>query len=186
MGRRFTSLSDEEFTRLFHDFRSTAYRLERMQKYDVSYERDEFGQFLAGENRGRFPGIDAWINDTVRPAVRAGKHLHRVHVVEEPLSDYVRFECAWAYEHTVAAGEDVRVAAVTKGQWPDWLPSHDYWLFDSSLLVVMHYEPDGAFCDAEVTDDPGQVARANYRRDQALAASVPYHQFAAHHMDHST
>lgn len=66
MGRRFTSLADEEFNRLFTDFRYTAYRLETLQNYDVSYEKDEFARFLAGEKRGRFPGISDWIDNTVR------------------------------------------------------------------------------------------------------------------------
>lgn len=39
MGKVFSSLADEEFNRLFLDFRYTAYRLETLQRYDVSYER---------------------------------------------------------------------------------------------------------------------------------------------------
>lgn len=178
MGRVFSSLADEEFNRLFLDFRYTAYRLEALQRYDVSYEQNEFSRFLAGEARGEFPGVSEWIETTISKAVSAGKRMHRVHVVEEPLSDYVRFECAWAYEHTVPAGEDVRIISVPEGQWPAELPHYDYWLFDSSQLVSMFYEPDGAFLSAEIVDDPGQIVQANYWRDLAVALSVPYHEFA--------
>jgi hypothetical protein len=143
----------------------------------VSYEQDEFGRFLAGEARGSFPGISEWIEGTVAIAVRLGKRMHRVHVVEEPLTDYVRFECAWAYAHTVPAGEDVRIILVSKGKWPD-LPRHDYWLFDSSLLVAMYYEDDGAFSAAEIVDDPSRIVRANYWRDLAVGSSVSYEEFA--------
>ncbi len=115
MGRRFSSLADVEFNRLFTDFKFTAYRLEALQRYDVTYEQDEFSRFLAGEARGEFPGIAEWIDGTVTKAVAAGKSLSRVHVVELPMSDYVRFECAWAYEHTVEAGEDVRILPVRRG-----------------------------------------------------------------------
>lgn len=177
MGRRFTSLADQEFNRLFSDFRYTAYRLEALQNYDVSYEKDEFARFLAGERRGRFPGISDWIDNTVAPAVAAGKSMHRVHVVEEPLSDYVRFECAWAYEHTAAAGENVRILSVRAGRWPEPLPRQDYWLFDSTLLVAMHYQQDGSFVSAELVDDPVQVVQANHWRDAAVAMSVPYQTF---------
>lgn len=178
MTRSFTSLDDEEFNRLFRDFRYTAYRLETLQQYDVSYEQDEFARFLAGESRGEFPGIAAWC-DTVRGAVSAGKRMHRVHVVTEPLSDYVRFECGWAYEHTVEAGEDVRLVVASISAWPVALPHYDYWLFDSSQLVAMYYDEDGRFVSGELINEPEKVVQANLWRDAAVSASIPYRTFAA-------
>src|SRR5690606_23077601 len=80
------------------------------------YEMVELARFQEGEAGGNFPSITRWV-ERVRRGVRAGKRFHRVHMmVTEPLSDYVRFECAWAYRHTVAAGEDVRIIAVPEGQ----------------------------------------------------------------------
>jgi len=178
VGTIFTSLSDPDFQRLFEDFRYTAYRLETFQVYGVPYEMEEFARFQAGEARGEFPGIARWA-DRVSRGVKAGKQFHRVHVVTEPLSDYVRFECAWAYRHTVAAGEDVRITAVPEGQWPDGLPRLDYWLFDSSVLVRMDYADDGTFVSAELVDDPEQVVQANLWRDQAVHLSVPFAEYAA-------
>ncbi|WP_434740572.1 DUF6879 family protein [Micromonospora sp. SH-82] len=177
MTRSFTSLDDDGFNRLFRDFRYTAYRLETLQRYDVSYEQDEFARFLAGETRGEFPGIAAWC-DTVRAAVSVGKRMHRVHVVTEPLSDYVRFECGWAYEHTVEAGEDVRLIVLTGRDWPADLPHHDYWLFDSSQLVAMHYDEEGRFVSGEVTTDPEKIVQANRWRDAAVSVSIPYRRYA--------
>ncbi|TWJ30910.1 hypothetical protein JD81_04459 [Micromonospora sagamiensis] len=164
---------------MFREFRYTAYRLETLQRYDVSYEQDEFARFLAGQSRGEFPGIADWC-DTVRAAVVAGKRMHRVHVVVEPLSDYVRFECGWAYEHTVAAGEDVRLVTVSGDDWPTGLPHHDYWLFDSSRLVAMYYDEAGRFVSGELISEPEKVVQANLWRDAAVAASVPYRRYADH------
>jgi hypothetical protein len=178
MGERYLSLDDPGFNRHFHEFRYTAYRLESLQRYDVTYEREEFQRFLDGETRGEFPGIGEWVA-TVRRAVTAGKRMHRVHVVQEPLSDYVRFECGWAYEHTVAAGEDVRIIPVAAGSWPAGLPRHDYWLFDSAVLIKMHYDRDGKFEVAEVADDPRDIVEANYWRDLAVAKATPYRHYAA-------
>ncbi|HEX2132953.1 MAG TPA: hypothetical protein VHH15_15500 [Actinophytocola sp.] len=179
MRRRLSSLADEEFRRLFLDFEYTAYRLEALQHYDVPYEREAFERFLAGETTGAMPGLERWTGGAVANAVAAGKRLHRVHVVEEPLSDYVRFECAWAYAHTSRAGEEIRILPVARGEWPGTLPRHDYWLFDSRHLVTMHYGPAGDFRHAEIVDDPADVVRANYWRDHAVTTSVPYPEFAA-------
>jgi len=178
VGRIFHSLDDAEFNQLFTDFRYTAYRLESLQHYAVSYEKDEFELFLDGQARGEFPGIADWIDSSVRPAAKAGKLLHRVHVVEEPLSKYVRFECAWAYDQTVAAGEEVRIISVPRGDWPEELPHYDYWLFDSRQLVTMHYEDDGTFAAAEIVDDPKMIVEANFWRDRAVSGSVSYREFA--------
>jgi hypothetical protein len=40
---------------------------------------------------------------TIREHRRAGRLLERVHVVVEPLTDYVRYELTWAYAPNVAA-----------------------------------------------------------------------------------
>lgn len=177
VNRTFTSLDDEGFNRLFRDFRRTAFRLETLQRYDVTYEQEEFARFLAGESRGEFPGIKSWC-ETVAAAAAAGKYMHRVHVITEPISDYVRFECGWAYEHTVPAGEDVRLIVVAEGDWPAEIPHYDYWLFDSADLVAMHYDEQGKFLFGELTDDPDRIGQANQWRDLAVARSIPYRQYA--------
>ncbi|MFC4530091.1 DUF6879 family protein [Sphaerisporangium dianthi] len=181
MGRVFRSLDDAEFNRLFTEFRFTAYRLESLQVYDVSYEKAAFELFLSGQRRGEYPGIAQWIDETITPARDSGKLVHRVHVVEEPLSDYVRFECAWAYAHTVSAGEDVRFIPVPSGEWPEGLPRYDYWLFDSCLLVAMHYRDNGEFEAAEILDDPEKIVQANFWRDMAVRRSISFATFAARH-----
>jgi hypothetical protein len=179
VGRAFSSLDDNEFNRLFHDFQYTAFRLETLQRYDVPYEQSFFTLFLAGESCPEFPAMSEWADGTVGKAVAAGKRMHRVHVIEEPMSDYLRFECAWEYEHTAAAGEDVRIIPVRHGEWPVGLPHSDYWLFDSAQLAVMHYADDGAFIAAELVADPAQIVRANFWRDLAVHHSIPYKEFSS-------
>ncbi|MFD0856816.1 DUF6879 family protein [Actinomadura adrarensis] len=172
-----TSLSDDRFRSLFRDFRKSAFRLETLQVYDVSYEREDFESFLAGQARGEVSGISGYA-ERVRAGTAAGKRFHRVHVVEEPLSDYVRFEAVWSYRETVAAGEDVRVIPVRRGEWPDGIPRLDYWLFDSALLVVMNYAEDGLFLSAQLSEEPDRVAEAVRWRDHALALSQPFSDYA--------
>ncbi|GAA4083011.1 DUF6879 family protein [Actinomadura miaoliensis] len=174
----FHSLRDERFRRLFDDFQSTAYRLETRQSYDVSYEQEEFERFRAGRARGQFPGIASWA-DRVRAGRRLGKSFTRVHVMEEPLTDYLRFEAAWCYRDTVAAGEDVRVIPIQPGQWPDGIPRLDYWLFDSHRLLLMNYSRHGTFLSAELVNDPERVSDAVRWQQRAWALSVPFNEYAA-------
>ncbi|MEO3808431.1 DUF6879 family protein [Sphaerisporangium sp. B11E5] len=180
MRRDFKPLPGEELGRLFQSFRYTAYRLETLQEYRVPTEMEEFARFLDDENDGEGRSIvDPWIDRVVTPAKRAGKFMHRVHVVKTPLSDYLRFEFAWGYRHTVDAGENIKILAVEEGEWPVDLPvGYDYWLFDSSCLVAMHYENDGSYVGAELIEDPKRIIQANYLRDLAVNTAVSYENFA--------
>lgn len=179
MGRTITSLDDPEFARPFKEFRYTAYRLEALQLYTVPYEQTAFDRFLAGEAPNELPFDPGWIDGIIAPAVAEGRRMHRVHVVELPVTDYVRFESHWAYERNSAAGEEIRILPVSQGEWPAELPNYDYWLFDSELLMSMRYDDEGHFVSAEFEDDPGLIVQANHWRDAAVKMSIPYQEFAA-------
>jgi hypothetical protein len=178
VGDTFYSLDEEGVDRLFLGFEYTAFRLETFQTYDAVYEAEEFRRFLAGEPHGGFDEQDSWLRE-VSERVAQGKRYQRVHVVTEPLSDYLRFECAWGYAFTTQAGEEVRILSVSEGTWPGDIPQRDYWLFDSARLLEMHYTPAGGFVCAQLNEDPVAVVEANRLRDRTLHQSVPYQEFAA-------
>lgn len=166
-----THRTPEEFGAVFDSsFRRSAFRLEVLDRYAVAAEAEPFRRFLAGE-----PQDPAWrepYKEFVRTALRDGKRIARVHVVREPLSDYLEFELTCGYPANVAAGEDVRVLRRTS--WPHLrLPDHDYWLFDDRVAAVMIYDQAGGFLGADVTSDPPAVARYRRARDLAMHHSVP-------------
>ncbi|GAA3734637.1 DUF6879 family protein [Salinactinospora qingdaonensis] len=167
----------DEVERLFTDFRFSAFRLETLQRYESEDEREPFRRFLGGEIE-RSSILKEWQAE-IREGIGNGRTYSRVHVVTEPLSDYVRFECAWAYRSNVTAGENIRILAVEEGEWPDELPRLDYWLFDSRRLLVMNYTAEGALLTTELVDDPDSVAAACAWRDRAVHLSIPYHEYEA-------
>jgi hypothetical protein len=167
-------LAADEFAARFTTFRYTAYRLETLQSYDVPQEEDSLAAFLAGDPVRFGPSKDGW-TATIANAVAAGKSMRRVHVVEEPLSDYLRYEML-SYRPNVEAGEDVRILPVRPGDRPD-LPHHDYWLFDSVDLWLMEYDRDGRFEGARPVKDAARIVVHNYWRDAALHAAVPYAEY---------
>jgi hypothetical protein len=115
--------------------------------------------------------------------VRAGKVFQRVHVVREPLTDYLRYELGWSYQPNVEAGEDIRILVAQPGSWPmsargEILPElKDYWLFDSSDLWVMEYADNGAFVSIEQVTEPAMIVTAARRRDAALHQAIPYRDY---------
>jgi hypothetical protein len=176
MGRRIADLDSAEFAALFTSFRHTAYRLETLQQYGVGYEDRSFQAFLAGEPPVTDPARDEWTG-MIRAAVAAGKTLQRIHLVSEPLSDYLRYELEWWYRPNTEAGDDVRILPehmVPAGELPVLAALGDYWLFDSSDLWVMRYDSDGRFQHAEQVTDPGAIVTRSYWRDAALHYALPY------------
>ncbi len=59
------------------------------------------------------------------------------------------------------------------------LACHDYWLFDSRRLVVMHFGEDDRFLQAEIITDLAVIVEHNYRRDAAWHYAVRRDDFDA-------
>lgn len=168
-----------EFGYRFHQFRYGVYRLETLQAYGNSGEDADLAAFLAGRSRPPNPGHEQW-QAMIRTNVQAGRIMQRVHVVTEPLTQYVQLELTWGYGPNAAAGEDIRIIPVREGEpWPADLPQHDYWLFDSHELYDQHYDPDGAWLGTEPVTAPERVVDACRWRDAALHHAVQWEDYIA-------
>jgi len=160
---------------LFHSFEHTAFRLEARDRYDASYENESLRKFLAGEPDD-LPWMQSWL-DLIREATAKGRRFARVRVVSLPLNDYSRFG-VWCAQFTGGAGEDIRYLTRDRAESEN-LPNHDYWLFDSRLLVRMHFDDADSFLGGEVIEDPVEIVQANYWRDAAWHHAERRDDFAA-------
>ena len=158
-----------EFVAKFHQFRYSAFRLETLQSYGNSGEDADFEAFVAGRSQPANPGHEQW-QAMVRANVQAGRIMQRVHVVTEPLSQYMQLELTWGYGPNVAAGEDIGIIPVQEGRaWPMDVPEGtDYWLFDSAELYHQHYDAAGTWLGTEIVTDPTRIVAACQWRDAAF------------------
>jgi hypothetical protein len=174
-----------ELRRLFQTFERSAFRLETLQSYGQSGEDTAFDAFLAGQPYVRPPGKERWLGNIAR-ARTVGASMSRVHIVREPLTDYLRFELTWAYAPNVAAGEDVRIVAVGPDEpWPAVLPvDRDFWLIDDRLYD-MEYADDEArsWIGVHPIDDRAATSRARAWRTIALELSSPWRTYIASRPD---
>ena len=108
-----------------------------------------------------------WLS-MIRAATAGGRRFSRVRVVSVPLTDYSRFG-VFCSEYTNAAGEEIRY--LTRDQARD-LPDYDYWLFDSRLLIKMHFDEEEHFLGGEVIKDPAVIVQRGYWRDAAWHREV--------------
>jgi hypothetical protein len=157
-----------------------AFRLEAQQAYAVPAESAQYQAFLAGQPLPSDPAVERSMA-VIREATAAGTRVHRVHVVDLPLTTYLRYEIA-AYAENSAAGEHVAIAVRS------WHPAlaalgEDFVLFDpgtdAEAVVPMHYDAAGHLTGTSHSTDPGDVARAVRARDIAMAHAIPLHEFTA-------
>jgi|ADGO01.1.fsa_nt_gi hypothetical protein len=160
----------DAFPRIFSTATSSAFRLEVRRAYGVTEEDEPFRRFLAGED----PGIDwfrPWL-DLVRETTGRGVRVERVRVIDEPPSDYLRFEIAMTPEN-LAAGEDIRY--LTRREAHDLgLPPVDYWLVDAKRLYVLHFSEDDRFLGLEEVKDQGLINEYGMHRIRAWTRTTPF------------
>jgi hypothetical protein len=157
---------DDCFTELFEH---EAFRLELLDRYDSPGTQQRVERFLAGEPDD--PAIRAGWDALIADLARAGKSISRVHVVSEPLTDYLRFELAF-YAGSVAAGEDVRI--LPRVRTADMsLPAFDFWLFDDRTAAVMTYDCAGSWQGVQVVTDHKLVSDCRGWREAMIRRAMP-------------
>lgn len=172
---RITSTSSPEWVALFTGFTRSAFRLEGLQHYAEPAEAEAVARFLAGQD----PQVDlSWWLGLVKGHISADRSMSRVRLIEEPPTDYTRFEL-YCYPIMAEAGDDIRIISGAPDTVRRGLPFHDFWLFDDRNVWVLTYDLDGTFVCAELHDDPQTVADHRRWRDVALAQSIPVGEYLA-------
>ncbi|KAB2347504.1 DUF6879 family protein [Actinomadura rudentiformis] len=166
-------LGNDIWQDFFDDFKRSVWRLELHPVYTMPQEEEKLERFRSGE---RLPDgyWSPWMS-RVKAYIESGRTIGRVHVVRQPLSEYLRFEFEWYYRHHVKAGEDIRILDLT-GKPNPGLPDHDFWLFDEARVVKMLYRPDGTQIRRELLESPDIESYKRYR-DIALDGAVPFMEY---------
>lgn len=160
-------------------FDHSAWRLELLDWYTSPATERRLTRFLAGEHvtaAERAP----WLS-MLRRDLAAGKTIGRVHVITEPLTDYLRYELA-CYESSGQVGEDIRILPGSLADGLD-LPGFDFWLFDAGYpgarAAINVYGERGAWLRSEFITEPGFVAHCCRWRDAAMSRAIPLSAYQA-------
>lgn len=161
------------FRKLFETFKHTAWRLETRRGYASDREDPDFQTFLATGSAPCDPTEPWFVN--IRAQVDEGKAIGRVRIADEPPTTEQRFLLDYA-RHNAAAGEDIRYLPRTDSAH---LPAEDFWIFDSRLVALLHFDDDDNLLSIELITEPAEVVRYCIARDAAIHHAVPFDQFAA-------
>lgn len=163
-----------EFTDLVLSFQHTAFRLEVRDRYNEPSEAEAVRKFL-DDGEADASLLATWAAAISRRAAD-GQRMERVRVVSEPHSDYTRFGLALA-THNTAAGEDIRYLPRHQAAGLG-LPGHDFWLIDSTTLLLLRFGEDDVLLGADVVTDPAVVVRHCYYRDVARHYATPWSDYS--------
>jgi len=159
---------------LFDTFRSSAFRLETRQEYRVPEEEELLRACREGRPLAGRPDVEDWLG-YIRGVVASERRLSRVHVVELPLSGYLKCEFA-LYQLSAAAGEEIGIARRSADPRLGAMRS-DFWLFDDQIVLWLSYDDNGRLTGSEVSNAERDIVRCRGQRDLALRLSVPFSQF---------
>lgn len=166
-------LTPDEFRNIADEFERSAFRLEARQNYNVATDQEGLASFLAGEPKPDHSG-SVWYQ-RIREGVAAGKAWTKVKPLKHPLTDYQRYSLAWSISDSVAVGVDYRIIDLAERQVD--LPDVDFWLYDDSRVVVLHYDYDDAPHSAELFET--EIDHYRRWRDIALKESIPFSEYRA-------
>lgn len=171
-------MSDIDLLDMYSRAAVEAFRLEAQWRYAVPAESAQLRAFEAGLPLPSDPRVNQSMQ-VIRSAVATGVRVHRVHVVDLPLTAYLRYELA-AYQENITAGEEIRIAVRS---WHHDLAAltEDFVLFDPgtdhAALVWMRYDDQGRLIGRDYSDDRADLAVAVGQRDIALAHAVLLREF---------
>ena len=134
---------DESFETFAHE----AFRFEAMPHYVSAGESRAIDDFLNGRAPQSVAEHSAWL-DLVRESTSPERRVRRVRIVDDPLTDYQRFQLDWAYPQNAEAGEEIRTVPRAVVRALLTAPS-DFWLFDEQWGLDMVYDYRGHFLYAQ-------------------------------------
>jgi hypothetical protein len=171
-------VSEVNVTALFEGITDEAFRLEVRQRYNVPYEGDLVRDFEAGKPPPDNEEI-ARYEARLRRLRTAGKRPYRVHIIELPLTSYLRYELD-SYRWSIEAGEEIFIA--NRAWHPDLAElTEDFMLFDGytdhASVVWYRYNDNDELLAREYSRDPADVEICRRHRDLAVAHAVLYAEF---------
>ncbi|AEY90759.1 hypothetical protein SHJG_5491 [Streptomyces hygroscopicus subsp. jinggangensis 5008] len=168
-------IDDDTFGSYFETFEHTAWRLETRRGYGSDRASERYRQFVETGTVAKDVHRPWCANVTAQAA--QGKRIERVRIVDHPPTPEQLFLLASAASNN-EAGEDIRNLWRADAEKLR-LPAVDFWLFDSRLALVLHFDSDDEYLGAELVDDPVRIVQFCQIRDAAWHYAISREEFAA-------
>jgi hypothetical protein len=164
----------DELTELCRGITTSFVHLETRDSYGTEVESPHMAKWRRGEPDD-FAWLDWWLA-VLRGRRESGKTCRRARIVSEPVSDYQR----WTLGHAdllVDAGEGLRYAS-RRNLTTTLLPgSRDFYVFDNTTTLFLHYAGSGTNAAFEITEDTSVVRNCVDAFETVWAAAVAHSEY---------
>jgi hypothetical protein len=166
-------LAVEALLEIYHTARSV-FRVELLQFYDWPDEAHRVAEWQA-TGTVTSSSHPSWRQ--LAEEIAGGVRNTLLHVIDLPLSDYLRYEFEAYQADNLPAGQDVRIAV--RNDHPELAELTDeFAVFDDAIVVWYRYNKEtGVKLGWERDHDPDTLARCRRLRDLAMSRSTPLTQF---------
>jgi hypothetical protein len=163
-------ISFTEFDSMFTGLKHSAWRLETRRRYASDEATSTYAQFLAKGNVD-WDLNDSWCEER-RQQRDLGKRFERVRILDTPPTEGQRYLLDNG-RRNMAAGEDIRT--LTRGKADHLqLPAEDFWLFDSRVVAVLHFDAADEMTGVELITNPVEILRYAQVREAAWHLAIPF------------
>lgn len=164
----------DELNALCRGIQASFVHLETRDAYGTVVELPHMAKWQRGEHDDL--AWLAWWLEMLRVHRAAGRTCRRARIVSEPLSDYQR----WTTSHAslfVEAGEDIRYVARQRLTTVLLPGSGDFYVFDDSLVLFLHYAGNGTNAEFEVTNVPQTVRTCRDAFETVWSLATPFREY---------
>lgn len=161
------------------------FKVETFQSYKASFEEPAFLAFRQGElDKARELLRQNLLRDPAAAYSKIrerGIAFRRVHIVDLPLTEYLKFEIE-SYRVSTELGEEISFALkdeVSKSALP--APLIDFLLFDDARLILHNYNASGEWNGAEVLTNGKEVSPYVALKGLLLDVAIPMEEFLRQH-----
>ena len=160
------------------------FRLQTLTRYDVESDGGDYQRYLSGEAAPEPEAKTAWLEE-LKGLVHSGRQWRNVHVVQLPLTDYLRYQFEWGYVYNTEAGQQIRIInadAELKGQ--ELLELGDFFVIDQGEVLEMIYDDEGRFEHASHISDEATAQRFRDAAHTAWKIAVPFTEWWKKHPEY--
>ncbi|MGX7757550.1 DUF6879 family protein [Streptomyces angustmyceticus] len=148
--------------------------METRRGYASDREDDTYREFVE-------TGTVAWDLDddwcrNMRAQTADGKRVGRVRIIDDPPTTGQLYLLDNAKRNS-ATGEDMRNLWRADAERLQ-LPAEDFWIFDSRVIALLHFDEADTLLRVELLTEPAEVVRYAQARDAAIHHSSPFEHFA--------
>jgi hypothetical protein len=171
--------SVKTFSDLWSEAKVEIFRLELLNIYSIDYEIGAFNKYKQGKPVDVFKevsGFNEWLSKAEQ-TVKRGVSIVDIQVLDLPMSDYIKFGIKYGSLFAEQKGE--KFLFIERKNVSDLIKGFsDYWMFDSSTVMLMNYDSEGHLLSrSNPIKRYSEVSRYLELKDKLLHIGIPMQKF---------